>query len=247
MGLDMELMYMQKINLNGWNFADIYARNIAYTRCQKFFFPTVEKLFNDVYATLLPKIVEYYKAETLRPGSGELPMTNPDINEMLSGKGMTIHAVYEVYEYESYAEFVQGEKNKFNEVIQLRNEYKAYKNEIESLGNLNGAIIHKWRKAPAIHQFFIDSVRINSHYHYHWAGFSTIEKLKKWSQDIMMNKENIEYLEENYQFAEGPFYGDYEFNEYFFETIESTLNAIKTFEDKSIDSNRFDIFYSYSA
>lgn len=117
---------------------------------------------------------------------------------------------------------------------------------------LNGEQLYYWRKVNPIHKWFtdncadgdmektIDGVRV------------TISDLKKLRDDIKLVLDNKNKAKEVLPTQEGFFFGGYDYDEYYFDSLESTYKWLTGFiENQELDIDEvfeggYDIYYSAS-
>jgi hypothetical protein len=100
-----------------------------------------------------------------------------------------------------------------------------------------------WRKANAIHKWFVDNVQDGvDDCRRHYFKFSDLLKLRMLCDQVLKNRHLADKLLPT---QEGFFFGHYEYDEYYFGSIQDTIKMIDGLKQIGhIDS--FDLYYQSS-
>ena len=112
-----------------------------------------------------------------------------------------------------------------------------------------------WRKANAIHKFFVDEVQEgNDNCQRHWVSRDTLQELLDRITTILDIKTPVaremkaeELLPTD---IEGCFFGSEEYDDWYFENLEDTkkvLDKLFAYEETAEDGHHFDNFYYQSS
>ncbi len=257
MGLDMFLYVAQKLP-GEWDHADIHAWKSCHEIVSTFIFPSAEKVYNKMMEGLVPEIIKYYQDEAKQKGSGSIPMTNLDINAILSGRGgnLQVRMIYDVYNFDSYAEFKAHFIEEAALCIKYSQRYVSNRSEIQQQlstwdGELPVVEYITWRKSPAIHSYFINKIVQRPKYYFNHISKSTILELKERIEQVLADPKNQKLIERLFPISEeGAFYGSYEYDDNFFEDMNTTLEKINEMEQKvfgATNSDELVLYYGYSA
>ena len=254
MGLDMSLYYGPKLGIKGVNLR-ILDKGFRYIkRSSEFFFPNANKYLEKDYNDLLPKVRKYYRDESNKKGSGKLPMSEPSLEDILSGNA-TLNTVGDVYEFNSYYEWEKSKLEEYNDGINCALIVKQNMSEIKRLlkphqGLIPFKVMGTWRKAPSIHYFFTSKSKnkiVNGEAHE--ISYDDILNLKSLCLEAKKNMNDEEKLKKLFPMIEGAFFGSYEYEEDFAEDLDTTLEIINSHLEKmkNEDPYAFEYYYVFSS
>lgn len=106
-----------------------------------------------------------------------------------------------------------------------------------------------WRKANAIHDWFVKNCQEgNDDCRTTWVGETNIKELLDTLKKVLQNRTNTALIQELLPTTEGFFFGGTEYDEYYFETIEKTIEVLQAEVDEmeSMDEYYFDYYYHSS-
>jgi len=106
-----------------------------------------------------------------------------------------------------------------------------------------------WRKANAIHDWFVKNCQEGTDdCRTAWVGETQIKELLETLKKVLQNRTNTALIEELLPTTAGFFFGGTEYDEYYFETIEKTIEVLQAEvnEMESMDEYYFDYYYHSS-
>ena len=112
-----------------------------------------------------------------------------------------------------------------------------------------------WRKANAIHKFFVDEVQEgNDNCQRHYVTRENLEELLEIINTILEIKDSTEKITKAKELLptdiEGCFFGSEEYDDWYFENLEDTkkvLDKLFAYEETAEDGHHFDNFYYQSS
>ena len=198
------------------------------------------------------EIIQYYKDEKNEKGSGQIPSTKLYLNALFSGNGgLEIRFVYEVKNYNSFTEFKQAGIRSAQECIERAKEYRTIQKSVtqwlrDYSNQLPIGEYHTFRKAPALHHFFLNHSEPNTDHSLHQLDIESLKELKSRAEQALKEQSNVDLLESLFPFAEGVFFGEYEYDDYFFEYLQDAINMVDKILKVS-NLNDLEIYYEYDA
>lgn len=97
-----------------------------------------------------------------------------------------------------------------------------------------------WRKANAIHQWFVDNVQDGEdNCQRSWVSKEKLERLRNECKEVLRDKSKAS---EVLPTSSGFFFGDTEYNEYYFKYLEDTIEIL----DNCLSGESGDYFYEAS-
>jgi hypothetical protein len=248
MGLDMYL-YVGQVLDAAYDVADIAAWRDCHEKASKFIFPSAEKLYQQQFDGLIQQIQDYYRGPEKK-----IPMKGFDMNAILSGQGsLQVQFVYSVQDFNSYREFYLHHIKLAEECLTMHHRYSSNKAEINRLlqewsGEIPVMEYKSWRKVPAIHSFFLNRIQERTNYYFNKITLEDLHDLKSIIIQAFEHKDNEDKLEELFPMEGGVFYGSIEFDDYFWENMESTLETLNEMDEKfSKHKSKLVFYYGYSA
>ena len=112
-----------------------------------------------------------------------------------------------------------------------------------------------WRKANAIHKFFVDTCQEgNDNCQRHYVSRENLEELLEIIDEILEIKDSTERITKAKELLptdiEGCFFGSEEYDDWYFENLEDTkkvLDKLFAYEETAEDGHHFDNFYYQSS
>lgn len=248
MGLDMYL-YIGQVLDAPYDVADLSAWRDCHQRASKFIFPSAEKLYQQQFEGLIQQIQDYYRGTEKK-----IPMKGFDINAMLSGQGpMQVQFVYSVQDFSSYREFYLHHIKLAEECLAMHHKYVANRADINKLlqewsGEIPIMEYKSWRKVPSIHSYFLNRIHERTNYYFNKITVDDLLQLKSLIIQAFDHKDDEEKLEELFPMEGGVFYGSVEYDDYFWENMESTLETLTEMEERFFKhKTTLEFYYGYSA
>lgn len=100
-----------------------------------------------------------------------------------------------------------------------------------------------WRKFNALHNWFVQNVQGGvDECKPHFVGIDDLNNLKEILENVLKNKDEAHEILPT---TSGFFFGGTDYDEYYFEDVESTLNLINDLIEEHKKSEKDGIFYDY--
>ena len=156
-----------------------------------------------------------------------------------------------VKEYASRWDYSDGYENKkelptFTNIINVLPDARDFLAE-DGVGCEISYIAMYWRKANAIHQWFVDNVQEGEdNCAEYYVSLDSLKDLKTLCAEVLANKNDKEFIADNLPPQEGFFFGSTDIDEWYFEDIQYTYDRLSVLIAKADELAKRDRYIQFA-